>query len=180
MINHQNFGAGAYNPPPGYRLVPDERLMTREQQLAQMYNRTPYQDPTMMNQQPVKPAQNPVPTIPARIIASPEEIAPNEVPSDMTPALFLQNDSQAIYMAVVNRRGVIDQFKYVLEQQPTEESTQKESPTVAIDFAELTNKVMTRLDDVMAELDQVKKMTRSQNRYHKPYNNKPKEGKNDA
>lgn len=179
MINRQNFGEGAYNPPPGYRLVPDERLMTREQQLAQMYNRTPYQDPTMMNQQSVKPAQNPVPTIPARTIASPDEIAPNEVPSDMTPALFLQNDSQAIYMAVVNRRGVIDQFKYVLEQQPAEEPAQNDSPSVSVDFTELTNKVMTRLDDVMAELDQVKKMTRSQNRYHKPYN-KPKEGKQDA
>lgn len=179
MINHQNFG-GPYNPPPGYRLVPDERLMTREQQLAQMYNRQPYQDQVMTNQQPAKPVQNTVPTIPARIIASPEEIAPNEVPSDMTPALFLQNDSKAIYMAVVNRRGVIDQFKYVLEQQSTEEPVQNESSVASVDFEELTNKVMTRLDDVMAELDQVKKMTRTQNRYHKPYYSKQKEEKSNA
>lgn len=177
MINHQNFGTGVYNPPPGYRLVPDERLMTREQQIAQMYNRTSYPDQSVMSQQPVKPAQNTTPTIPARIVSSPDEIAPNEVPSDMTPALFLQSDSQAIYMAAVNRRGVIDQFKYVLEQQPVEQTAQNDSPAVAVDFTELTNKVMTRLDDVMAELDQVKKMTKSQNRYHKPYYNKPKEEK---
>lgn len=164
-------GSQSYVAPPGYRLVPDERTLTRQQQL-EMQARAQYP----ARQEPVPPPpmeSGPKYQIPARFVEPEEVTLPNEVLPDSTPSVFVQNDYQAVYLKAVNTRGIIDTVKYVPEKPANPETPGVNNVPVSVDFDGLEERIVAPL---MAEINELKKaiaQNRSQQRYYKP-NNKPK------
>lgn len=94
------------------------------------------------------------PMIPGRVVQNEEEIKPNEVPMDLTIALFPKSDYSCIYARQWNRNGTIEPVKYVPEApKPATAQTPSEDGL---------NKVLERLNDIEELLKR------------KPHYNKPK------
>lgn len=158
----------SYSAPPGYRLVPDERTLTRQQQL-EMQARAQY--PTRQEPVPPPPMESgPKYQVPARFVEPEEVTLPNEVLPDSTPSVFIQNDYQAVYLKAVNTRGIIDTVKYVPERPANPETTEESNTPVTVDFAGLEERIVAPL---MAEINELKKaiaQNRPQQKYYKPHN----------
>lgn len=111
-------------------------------------------------QQPQQP-QPTVYQIPAREINALNDIAPNEVPSDGSPALFMASDRSRIFLKEVTQNGTIATFEYV----KTQENDQTQSSDEKI------------LDAVMARLDSIEQMIKKNNSYRPRYKQKPNQQK---
>lgn len=161
----------SYVAPPGYRLVPDERTLTRQQQL-EMQARAQY--PTRQEPAPPPPMESgPKYQVPARFIEPDEVTLPNEVLPDSTPSVFIQNDYQAVYLKAVNTRGIIDSVKYVPERPVNPEKPEESNAPLSVDLTGLEELIVAPL---MAEINELKKtiaQNRPQQKYYKP-NNKGK------
>lgn len=175
-----NYGGSSYNPPPGYRLVPDDRMMTRQQQLEAQARG---QQPTLANydQTQPQPQNGPKYHLPARYVMPEEDVPPIEVPQDGTISVFVQNDLKAVYLRQVNGRGLIDVVKYVPEkpeeEAPVQNDFQPSKIKAEVDFTALEERIVAPL---MAEINELKKAV-NRKPYHKPYNNnKPKGDQNDG
>lgn len=76
--------------------------------------------------------------IPARAISSLNDVAPNETPSDGSPALFAMTDRSRIYLREVTQNGTIATSEYVLAG-----NDQQETPK-----DNLLQTVLDRLDNI--------------------------------
>lgn len=118
----------------------------------------------MQNTQPIRPSY-----IPGKMIASLNDITPQEVPMDGSAALFPANDLSCIYLKAWGSDGLIKTFKFV----PEPDNSAQKSPE-----GNFQETILERLDSI-EEL--VKK-----NSYRKPYykrnnqNGTKKEEMNDA
>lgn len=138
----QNNGYPPYFPNPGQSqsMPPQPQpMMQPPASLSNIYGG---------NQQPL------IQTIPGRVVQSEEEIKPNEVPMDLTIALFPKSDYSCIYARQWNRNGTIDPVKYVPE--PRQATA---TPSTDDGFKEA---VFERLDKIEQLLNR------------KPHYNKPK------
>lgn len=91
----------------------------------------------MNGYQPDQPVQ-PNGRIPARTISSLNDVAPNETPSDGSPALFAMADRSRIYLREVTQNGTIATSEYVLAG-----NDQQETPK-----DNLLETVLDRLDNI--------------------------------
>lgn len=149
MINHQNLSNMMLDPFAYQQFLQQQAAMQRNA-ANQMYNREPQRPQTTL--------------IPARMVSGFDDFVPNEVPSDGTPACFLQNDLSCIYVRGVNKTGTIDVVRYVPEVvEKSKEETQNDSQA-----------------DVIARLERIEKLVERSTRpygyggakkpYHKPNN----------
>lgn len=140
MITHQNLNIDPYylNNPMAYQQFLQQQAAMQRNATNQMYNREPQQARSLL--------------VPARIIPEFNDIKPNEVPSDGTPACFLQNDYSCVYVRAVNAQGTIDTVRYVPEvvEKPKEE-VQNDSQA-----------------DVIARLERIEQMLERNNKSHYP------------
>lgn len=62
--------------------------------------------------------------VPVRVIFNPDQISPQEIPTDGTPALFPLNDGKMIILKSMMRDGTFNELRYVLQMPDgsTEES----------------------------------------------------------
>lgn len=65
------------------------------------------------NPSPRSVAQN---YLPGRLVFSPDQITPQEIPTNGTPAIFPLDDGSAIYVKVFQPDGTFGEYKYVLEK----------------------------------------------------------------
>lgn len=75
--------------------------------------------------------------IPVRVIFSPEQIAPQEIPTNGTPALFPLSDGSKIIARALTGNGTFDERIYVL--QPRNVQTNEE--TVPSEFDQIMNRL---------------------------------------
>lgn len=156
MITHQNLTIDPYylqNPMAYQSYLQQQEAMRRA---AQNQN---------MNQQPQRTQVQPL--IPARMTSGATDFKPNEVPSDGTPACFLQGDYSCVYVRAVNTQGTIDTVRYVPEviEKPKEEAQNNNQ------------------EDVIARLERIEKKLEQNNRSYyqkKPYYNKAKKNDQEA
>ena len=83
-----------------------------------MYNGLPINQPVYRAQVPqVQPMQMQpsYSVIPGRIVNTPDEIRPNEVPNDGSIAVFPLNDGSAVYLKYFTGEGRINTVKFTLE-----------------------------------------------------------------
>lgn len=144
MIGHQNMN----NMSMGYVTMDPYQQSMQTNQMVQ--NRNGLQN-YVRNTQPIV---QPVIQIPSRMTSSLGDIRPNEVPSDGTPALFLQNDYSCIYAKAINNQGMIDTVRYIPE--PIEEPV-KEEPSDSV-LSELLTKMDSRLEKVDERFDNIEKI----------------------
>lgn len=64
----------------------------------------------------LRPPMSYAPTLPGRIIQSPDEIKVNEVPMDGSVGIFPTQNYSEIYAKAWNQQGTIDTIKYIPEQ----------------------------------------------------------------
>lgn len=90
--------------------------------------------------------------IPARFVSSPEEIRPNEVPSDGTLALFPRMDYQEIYARQLNRNNIIDEVTYV-PKKPAQQGAVAVVPQThqTVDFGPI-NERLEKIETALAGL----------------------------
>ena len=99
--------------------------------------------------------------MPGRIVASADEIVPQEVPMDGSVSLFPQNDYSCIYAKTWTKEGTIATLKFVPEQPQNEEP--KKSP------------LEMRLDSIEQKLDAMtRQMFNRPRNYQKRNNNQSK------
>lgn len=149
MINHQNLQNMAIDPFAYQQFLQQQAAMQRAaSNQSQMYNREPQRPQSQL--------------IPARMVFGFDDFVPNEVPSDGTPACFLQNDLSCIYLRGMNKQGTIDVVRYVPEK--IEPPKENQNDTQA---------------DVIARLERIEQMLERNNKpsyygpkkpYHKPNN----------
>ena len=155
-------GGMAYQNQPrtyGYQ-KPIYQPYTNQYQPMQYQN--PYSSQAMLPPPaPPEPLSN---QIPATLINAIEEMKPNEVPSDGSPALSLARDKSCIYLRELTQNGTIATYKYVYadENQTTSEPSQ---------VNDILEPVMRRLDDLE---DMIKKQNRPRKK-PKYYPNQQKE-----
>lgn len=101
-------------------------------------------------QQPVMQPYQPRMGVPGRMVASAEEITPNEVPMDGSLALFPLQDGSGILASSWNRNGTISTVLYA----PIQTQEEKETPSVTL------ADVMNQLDDIRSLLEKPKKTTK--------------------
>lgn len=145
----QNNGYPPYFPNPGAQMSSPPMQMQPPQ---------PQQQPSLSsiyggNQ------QMPVQAIPGRVVQSEEEIKPNEVPMDLTIALFPKSDYSCIYARQWNRNGTIDPVKYVPE------------PRQATAMPSTDDGFKTA---VFERLDKIEQLLNRKPHYSKPNYNKPR------
>lgn len=109
----------------------------------------------------IKPQQGPRYELPARIVASMEEITVGEVPTDGSVALFLSADKTKVFAKAWNNRGYIDDAVFVREEVTTNQSSQMQP-------LDLTP-IMEKLEAMEQSLNALKKKKTY-------YNSKPKGG----
>lgn len=107
------FGNPAQQPASGSGQLPGFPAMANQQPSSFPAMQNP--NTANMFQQRGLTSQGPS-TMPGRIVASEQEILPNEIPMDGSIALFLQSDLQCIYAKAWNNRGTIDNVRYILER----------------------------------------------------------------
>lgn len=94
-------------------------------------------------------------TISGRVVSSPNEITPNEIPMDGSVSLFPTNDYSAIYAKAWNANGQIETVKFVVSK-PEEVTTEKSD--IGIKAA---------LDAINARLDKIEAVSyRKDKRYY--------------
>lgn len=133
------------------------------------YNYPQY--PYGMNQQtnPQMPSNVNAPrvnTISGRVVSSPNEITPNEIPMDGTVSLFPTSDYSTIYAKAWNTNGQIETVKFVVSK-PEEVTTEKSD-----------GGTKAALDAINARLDKIEKAVS----YHKDkrYYNKNTQSKKEV
>lgn len=127
-----------------------------------MYNGLPINQPVYRTQVPqVQPMQMQpsYSVIPGRIVNTPDEIRPNEVPNDGSIAVFPLNDGSAVYLKYFTGEGRINTVKFTLET----------PETVTGDIPANQNEGYAAIKQ---QLDEIKKMIAKNNRYHRPYQKK--------
>lgn len=86
-----------------------------------MYNYPPYQNQFQSTYQPYiqqVPTTTPtasIPTLTGHLVASPDEIKPNDIPMNGQAAYFPSNDGKVIYAKAWNTDGSIATVRYVAE-----------------------------------------------------------------
>lgn len=101
-----------------------------------------------------------LPSVPGKIITSPDDIMAKDVPMDGTVSLFLMNDLSCVLAKQWNNRGTIDEVRFVREQTP-EPVSQTQSDILPV---------------ILERLDKIETMIKKNSHYKKPYNkvyNKP-------
>lgn len=93
----------------------------REQE-AVMY---PYQQfQPMQPYQPYQQSFDQHPSIPGRVVQSPNDIMPGDVPMNGTPCFFPMGDGSAVLMKVWNPDGTIGTIRFLPEEAAPKEPTQ--------------------------------------------------------
>lgn len=106
-----------------------------------------------VNQQPYynnfvsRPVINPSNNIPVRVVFSPEQIAPQEIPTNGTPALFPLSDGSKIIARSLAGSGLFEERIYVLQPQNVLPDDQNK----VSEF----DQVMTRLGNIEESLNRV-------------------------
>lgn len=106
----------------------------------QSYLRMPYITPPPQTQQIV--------AIPGRVINSPDEVTPNEVPNDGRFGIFPMADQSAIYLKGWSSEGLIKTIKYV---QAVEADPVQQPPNMA-DLSEEIAQIKETLTDIQSQL----------------------------
>lgn len=94
-----------------------------------------------------------------RLIFSPDQITPQEIPSDGTPAIFPLDDGSAIYVKSVKPDGSgFAEYKYVLEKsQSIENNAPVESSNVQQPIVQNVEK-SSNYDDLVKRIDFLEQM----------------------
>jgi hypothetical protein len=134
----------------GYQQQPNQNF---QPQVVNPFQMNGMYQPTMNNTMPVYQQANLRSTdlhgLPGKIINSYNEITPNDVPMNGSVGVFLQSDYSCIYAKAWTSDGTITTVKYVPEKSPQQESKPEPSN-----------------DDIMKQLDDIKKMLKSRNKYN--------------
>lgn len=85
--------------------------------------------------------------IPVRVVFSPEQIAPQEIPTNGTPALFPLNDGSCIIARSLLENGRFDERVYVLQTNNASENQQSQNSEF--------EQVMKRLGNIEESLNKV-------------------------
>ncbi len=81
-------------------------------------------------------------SIPVRVVFSPEQIAPQDIPTNGTPAIFPLNDGSKIVVRSMLGNGLFDEKVYVLQQNSQQQASE-------------FDQVMMRLSGIENSLNQV-------------------------
>lgn len=98
----------------------------------------------------------PIPSLSGRMVTSPQEIRPNEVPMDGSVSFFPSSDGSYIYAKFWGPDGNIQTRVFVPEQPVSMEGTQTSS----------------EFDQVMARLDKIEQMLTNRNQNRQSYQNR--------
>lgn len=87
-----------------------------------------------------------------RLIFSPEQITPQEIPTDGTPALFPLNDGSCIYAKSLQPDGTFAEWRYVLDK-PVETEKNVPEPCQVGTTNVLNVEKPTNYDDLVKRID---------------------------
>lgn len=110
------------------------------------------------------------PTIPARLFQNVNNLRPNEVPPDGTPAVFMASDLSYIIAKQVNRSGVIDELRYIPEVK--EEQTATPVPAMQEEMYAMLQNLMKKTEEIEKKLNR----PYQKNNYHKYNGNQAQNG----
>ena len=89
-----------------------------------------------------------------RLIFSPEQITPQEIPTDGTPAIFPLNDGSTIYVKSYQPNGEFADYKYVLEKKQPTSSIVSVEPSNIQPVVEVQNvEKSATYDDLVKRID---------------------------
>ena len=100
---------------------------------------------------------NRIPMMPGRVVNSPDEIMPNEVPMDGTIALFMLRDGSSIIAKAWNQYGTITTVPFAPVIPQSEGATTDQTETQPDPFKE----------EVLARLDKIEKFVKNKPYYKK-------------
>ncbi len=103
----------------------------------QLPNQPPYYNNGFMRQAPMSS------NIPVRVVFSPEQINPQEIPTNGTPALFPLSNGSKIIARSLSSNGMFEERNYVLQQEDQNPQNNE------------FEQVMTRLGNIENSLNQV-------------------------
>lgn len=129
---HQSTAASEYDWPqyPNYR--------------QNSYGQQPLRQPNPQQFQQLQ-----VPPLQGRTVQSVEEITPNEVPMDSSVSFFPLADGSAIIAKTWASDGTIKTFRYVLEQQTTQEVEGQNGSNSMINQEQMVEDIVAKVTDNM-------------------------------
>jgi hypothetical protein len=131
----------------GYQQQPNQNF---QPQVVNPFQMNGMYQPTMNSSIPAYQQTNlRMAGLPGKIINNYNEITPNDVPMNGSVGLFMQSDYSCIYAKAWTSDGTITTVKYVPEQTPKQESK-----------PEVSN------EDILKQLNDIKKMLGSRNKYN--------------
>lgn len=117
---------------------------------ANQYIQMPQQQFGYVNQRPIQPTNRPMGSnIPVRVVFSPDQISPQEIPTDGSPAIFPLNDGKSIIVRFLGQNGMFEESVYTL--QPKNMPNDSSQPAPPSEFEQ----VMMRLGSIEQNLNQI-------------------------
>lgn len=89
--------------------------------------------------------------LPGRMISGLNDMRPQDVPMDGTPAFFPQNDGKYIYVKLFDENCNLKTFRYVVDTEPIKEPI-PEKPT---DPMLLMQSLVDKLDNMQKQIDEL-------------------------
>lgn len=139
------------NPSNGYQYVPPMQQSMPYQGFSTNWQSQQFPSNQPLNQSTMNAMQH---HVNGRMISTPDEISPNEIPMDMTMSLFPLKDNSAVIGKIWDNNGNLQTIRYVPEQ-PAQQNQQQDP------FAVLMQHIDTRMDAIEEKLNR-------RNKYYKP------------
>lgn len=120
-INPQNYQPNVPQPVPNWNSPLPQNGYYNNPSMPPMSSSNPnaYANMQTMATQPNwNFAQQQRPSLPGRVVGSPQDIAPNEVPMDGTAGIFPQQDGSCIYVKKWSTDGSIQTVRFVPAAEP--------------------------------------------------------------
>lgn len=137
------------NQPMNWNIPTNPMAAMWMNNMADMYNAQNMNQQQMnQNNQPVQKTQERDNTDPAvRIVNSPEEIKADEIPMNGSIRLFLQDDMNVIYGKRWTNNGIIENIRFVREDEVNNKETKPIAEDTFIDMNEFANRISKMMDD---------------------------------
>lgn len=104
-----------------------------------------------------------------RLVFSPDQITPQEIPTDGTPAIFPLDDGSAIYVKTFQPDGTFGEYKYVLEKpkDPKQDAQQEvsnaePSPDQNVEKSKTYDDLVKRIDFLEQVVNELLKAPKKQ------------------
>ena len=159
---------GNQKPPMNWNMPTNPMSAMWYNFMNQMNNQNAGQQPVQNQPQPqsqsvtnnqAQPSDNASASI--RVIKSPNEIRPDEIPMNGAVSLFLQDDLSVIYGKRWTNNGTVDNLRFVLAQDDQKEEPSSDSSKLSINVEELFTRISDMIDEKLSRLAVPEKTTPS-------------------